>query len=93
MPSAGNSSQYLDPTPDKNDYVYVYLDSAASNELGLGTAAAGTWRFTLAADSWDSSLGRNNWKPQYKIADTLFTAAQQAALDSGVTSALVAKIS
>lgn len=78
--------------PDKNDYVYVYLDAAAATSLSVLSQGTGTWRCAIAGDKWANASGRSNWKPQYRISDALFTAAQQAAIDSGITSDLVAEI-
>jgi hypothetical protein len=42
----------------------------------------------MAYDNWNAAKGKNNWEPEYKISDTLFTDAQTAALNSGITLAL-----
>lgn len=69
-------------TPTKNDYIVVGEASgySASNE--------GQWRFAYTGE-W-SVNGKNGWIPQYKVGST-FTAAQQAALDSGINSIKVNK--
>ena len=62
-------------TPNNNDYMVV---QDASDYDGL----TGTWRFIYIGD-WNTT-GKSGWKSQYKVGST-FTAAQQAAIDSGIT--------
>ncbi len=62
-------------TPTNNDYMMV---QDASDYDGL----KGSWRFIYVGD-WSKS-GKSGWKSQYKVGST-FTAAQQAAIDSGIT--------
>lgn len=78
---------YLNPTPNKNDYIYVCLNANEAKYLNL-TNGEGTWKFIMAYDNWNAAKGKNNWEPEYKISDTLFTDAQTAALNSGITLAL-----
>jgi len=42
---------------------------------------------------WRAGFDGSQWNAQYKVNDTPFTAAQLAALNSGITAALAAKIS
>lgn len=69
--------------PTHNDYLTV-ID--ASDYVGL---EAQQYRFYYIGD-WDV-LGKSGWTPQYKIGVN-FTAAQQAAIDSGITASKVAEI-
>ena len=62
-------------TPTNNDYMMV---QDASDYEGL----KGSWRFIYIGD-WNTT-GKSGWNPQYKVGST-FTAAQQAAIDSGIT--------
>ena len=67
-------------TPTNNDYMMV---QDASDYEGL----KGSWRFIYIGD-WNTT-GKSGWNPQYKVGST-FTAAQQAAIDSGITDTKVA---
>ena len=62
-------------TPTNNDYMMV---QDTSDYDGF----EGSWRFIYVGD-WGKS-GKSGWNPQYKVGST-FTAAQQAAIDSGIT--------
>ena len=62
-------------TPNNNDYMVV---QDASDYDGF----EGSWRFIYVGD-WNTT-GKSGWKSQYKVGST-FTAAQQAAIDSGIT--------
>lgn len=67
-------------TPTNNDYMTV------TDASGYNVENIGTWRFIYVGD-WATN-GKNGWHPQYQIG-TAFTAAQQAAIDSGITSNMV----
>ena len=64
------------------------IPPASSIKVGVQGVYTGMWRFIYIGD-WNT-LGKNGWKPQYRVGST-FTASQQAAIDSGVTSDKVAK--
>lgn len=64
-------------TPTNNDYMMVQ-DASDYEDKGL----QGSWRFIYVGD-WNTT-GKSGWNPQYKVGST-FTAAQQAAIDSGIT--------
>lgn len=64
-------------------------DSTVPVIIGLPPQAGeyqGSWRFIYVGD-WATN-GRSGWKPQYQIGSA-FTAAQQAAIDSTITSTKV----
>ena len=67
-------------TPTNNDYMVV--DDAS----GYNAQNTGAWRFIFVGD-WNVG-GKANWQPAYRIG-TAFTAAQQAAINSGITSTMV----
>ena len=67
-------------TPTNNDYMMV---QDTSDYDGF----EGSWRFIYVGD-WNTS-GKSGWNPQYKVGST-FTAAQQDAIDSGITATKVA---
>ena len=50
----------------------------------------GTWRFKYSG-TW-STDGKSGWLPEYQINETPMTAAQLAAINSGITSSLVTQI-
>ena len=72
-------------TPTVNDYL-VIQDASDYTEETL----AGTWRFKYTGD-WDVD-GKAGWQPEYQVNETPLTAAQLAALNSGITAGLVANI-
>lgn len=71
-------------TPTTNDYMVV-IDAS-----GYNTSKVGTWRFKYTGD-W-STNGKSGWQPEYQINEEPLTAAQIAALNSGITSTLVTQI-
>lgn len=71
-------------TPTTNDYMVV-LDASGYNASNVGT-----WRFKYTGD-WTTN-GKNGWQPEYQINEEPLTAAQIAALNSGITSTLVGQI-
>lgn len=73
-------------TPTVNDYLVVQ-DASDYTEETLG----GTWRFKYSG-TWGTD-GKNGWNPEYQVNETPLTAAQLAALNSGITSAAVTKLS
>ena len=85
VPDDKNSTEYTS-VPDKNDYIYVnigpsdYLIDNTQNTF----LDQGVWKFVIASSSWNSQLNRKNWKPEYKISETLFTDAQTKAINSGI---------
>ena len=90
VPSNANGYSAYTTLPDANDYIYVFLDDNELKHNGQ-YLAAGTWRFIMNSTSWMQNLGRDNWIPAYRISEAMFTESQLAALNSGITNALVAK--
>lgn len=72
-------------TPTVNDYLVVQDASGYT-----GQTLEGTWRFKYTGE-WATD-GKNGWLPEYQVNETPLTAAQLAALNSGITSAAVAQI-
>jgi hypothetical protein len=72
-------------TPTVNDYMVV--DDASGY---TGQTLTGTWRFKYSG-TW-STDGKNGWLPEYQVNETPLTAAQIAAINSGITSTLVGQI-
>ena len=72
-------------TPTVNDYMVVQDASDYPYET-----LDGTWRFKYTG-SW-SSEGKEGWIPEYQVNETPLTAAQIAALNSGITASLVDQI-
>jgi hypothetical protein len=54
------------------------------------TQDGGTWRYKYVDDG--SAYDKDNWHAEYEINETPMTADQLAALNSGITSTLVAQI-
>ena len=69
------------PEPTNNNYLVVVEDE---------TQDGGTWRYKYVDDG--TAYNKNKWKVEYEINETPMTAAQLAALNSGITSTLVAQI-
>ncbi len=72
-------------TPTVNDYLVVQ----DASDYTLDTLE-GTWRFKYTG-TW-SVDGKAGWNPEYQVNETPLTAAQLAALNSGITAGLVANI-
>ncbi len=72
-------------TPTVNDYLVVQDASDYTPDT-----LEGTWRFKYTGD-WDVD-GKAGWQPEYQVNETPLTAAQLAALNSGITAGLVANI-
>lgn len=72
-------------TPTVNDYLVVQDASDYTLET-----LEGTWRFKYTGN-WDVD-GKAGWHPEYQVNETPLTAAQLAALNSGITDTLVANI-
>lgn len=72
-------------TPTVNDYLVVQDASDYTLET-----LEGTWRFKYTGN-W-SVDGKAGWHPEYQVNETPLTAAQLAALNSGITAGLVANI-
>lgn len=70
-------------TPTVNDYMVVQDVVVSGNE--------GTWRYKYTG-TWATD-GKNGWTPEYQVNETPMTAAQLAAINSGITSGLVATFS
>lgn len=68
-------------TPTTNDYMVVITDEQTNG---------GTWRYKYTG-LW-SEQGKSGWQAEYQVNETPFTAAQNAALNSGVTAQAVADI-
>ena len=69
------------PEPTNNNYLVVVADE---------TQDGGTWRYKYVDDG--KAYNKNKWKSEYEINETPMTADQLAALNSGITSTLVAQI-
>lgn len=67
--------------PGPNDYLVVRVDE---------TQDGGTWRYKYTGN-WATN-GKNGWQVEYEVNETPLTAAQLAALNSGITSSLVTQI-
>ena len=72
-------------TPTVNDYLVVQDASDYT-----GDTLEGTWRFKYSG-TWATD-GKSGWLPEYQVNETPLTAAQLAALNSGITDTLVAQI-
>jgi hypothetical protein len=72
-------------TPTVNDYLVVQDASDYT-----GDTLEGTWRFKYTG-TW-STDGKSGWNPEYQVNETPLTAAQLAALNSGITSSDVTLI-
>lgn len=68
-------------TPTTNDYMVVITDEQTNG---------GTWRYKYTG-LW-SEQGKSGWRAEYQVNETPLTAAQNAALNSGVTAQAVADI-
>lgn len=68
-------------TPTTNDYLVVIADEQTNG---------GTWRYKYTG-LW-AEQGKSGWQAEYQVNETPFTAAQNAALNSGVTAQAVADI-
>lgn len=68
-------------TPITNDYMVVIADEQENG---------GTWRYKYTG-IW-AEQGKSGWMPEYQVNETPLTAAQLAALNSGVTAQKVADI-
>lgn len=68
-------------TPTNNNYLVVEADE---------THDGARWRYKYASNG--TTYDKANWKAEYEINETPFTAAQNAALNSGITAELVAQI-
>lgn len=80
LPDASGST-----TPTNHDYIVVE-DMSDFPVLDPSQSMRGRWRVTYNGD-W-SELGVAGWYPEYSL-DVTFTQAQQAAIDSGATSAKI----
>lgn len=72
-------------TPTVNDYLVVQDASGYT-----GQTLSGTWRFKYSG-TW-STDGKAGWLPEYQVNETPMTAAQLAAINSGITAAGVTQI-
>ena len=73
-------------TPTTNDYMVVQNASDYTGET-----LEGAWQFTYTG-LWATN-GKSGWQPRFQVNESPLTPAQQTALDSGITPALVAQIS
>lgn len=71
--------------PSANDYLVVVDTSDYA-----GQTLGGTWRFKYSG-TWETD-GKAGWHPEYQVNESPLTAAQLAALNSGITDALVGKV-
>lgn len=69
------------PAPTNNNYLVVVADE---------TQDGGTWRYKYVDEG--TGYAKANWKAEYEVNETPLTAAQLAAINSGITSALVTQI-
>jgi len=69
-----------------NDYAYVeeIVSGSAIGNWNPADHLGEAWRFIYVEG--------NGWEPQFKVNDTPFTAAQLAAINSGITATLVGEI-
>ena len=75
--------------PTSNDYMVV--QDASGFPVGEGEPALeGTWRFKYSG-TWTTN-GKNGWLSEYQVNETPLTAAQLAALNSGITDTAVTKL-
>lgn len=72
-------------TPTVNDYLVVVDASDYTGET-----LEGTWRFKYTS-VWATD-GKSGWLPEYQVNETPLTAAQLAAINSGITDTLVGQI-
>lgn len=72
-------------TPTTNDYMVVQNASDYT-----GDTLVGAWQFTYTG-LWATN-GKSGWQPRFQINESPLTPAQQTALDSGITPALVTQI-
>ena len=83
----GNWQTYEDIPTDVNDYPedYLGIKTPTTNDYLVveNYDNNGTWRFKYVGE-W-STDGKNGWRPEYQVNETPLTAAQLAALNSGVT--------
>lgn len=70
--------------PTVNDYLVV------QDASDLSSTYEGTWRFKYIG-TWATD-GKNGWLPEYQVNETPMTAAQLAALNSGITAQKVLSI-
>lgn len=75
--------------PTNNDYLVVQ-DASDYPVEETAEALVGTWRFKYTG-AWETE-GKDGWKPEYQVNEEPLTAAQIAALNSGITAAKVEKI-
>lgn len=68
-------------TPIANDYMVVIADEQENG---------GTWRYKYTG-VW-ATEGKSGWQAEYQVNETPFTAAQNAAINSGITAQAVADI-
>lgn len=73
-------------TPTENDYMVVQNAS----DYAVDDDKTGTWRFKYSG-VWATN-GKDGWKPEYQVNREPLTAAQIAALNSGITAAKVTEI-
>lgn len=69
------------PEPTNNNYLLVKEDE---------TKDGGTWRYKYVDDG--TAYAKSKWKVEYEVNETPLTAAQLAALNSGITAEAVAQI-
>lgn len=69
------------PAPTNNNYLIVQNDETQDN---------GTWRYKYVDTG--GAYDKSNWHPEYEVNETPMTAAQLAAINSGITSTLVTQI-
>lgn len=76
---------YPNGTPTNNDYIVVQDASDYT-----GDTITGTWRFKYSG-VWATN-GKNGWRKEYQVNEEPLTAAQLAALNSGVTTSTVSQV-
>lgn len=76
-------------TPTSNDYMVI--QDASGFPTSPDPALEGTWRFKYSG-VWNTN-GKNGWHPEYQVNETPLTSDQLAALNSGITTEAVSKLS
>lgn len=66
------------------------FDRYSTGDTDVSGSLVGTWRFKYSG-TW-STNGKSGWLPEYQVNETPMTAAQLAAINSGITSSLVTQI-
>lgn len=79
-----NVDTTLENTPDKDTEHWDFIS------MNYNNIRFGTWRFKYSG-LW-AEMGKDGWLPEYQVNETPLTAAQLAAINSGINDDLVKKI-